>query len=438
MLEILDPVVLLILQQLTELLSGLNDPYAMYLSKPTLSARRNALQSVSTYCGISVQRRFRIPSIGNASFQFHKESIIRLSTIMGTTLICSRAVHALQRPAIFAAVVSGAMVVSSRNHVVSFLADSLYPLEVNSIDPDCQNGIAGLVALGDRIVQVNGINVRYHTVQRVNALLNKGEVGEKVNVLLRRQPIHMKQLNNKDKLKCATSSLQQPAIPSKLLAHPQSEVKPTTWNRLFQIVRNIPKKQFQSLYSSTTFKDSSTLMNISLPVMLARAAPSIEHSVLPITKCGPPVGYMRIKEFHDESFTEFQHAWRALSQSVKDTGSQKIKAVVVDLRGNPGGSLAPALDIAAFFLPFGTCLTRLQGAGRIDVPKSLNFAPDLATALLFLTDRRTASASEILVEALCDNMRAVSVGQRTKGKDFAQVLIFYIHLCVCMCISECV
>ena len=51
---------------------------------------------------------------------------------------------------------------------------------------------------------------------------------------------------------------------------------------------------------------------------------------------------------------------------------------------------------------------------------SRNSRPDLQTALLLLTDGRTASASEILVEALCDNARATSMGSKTVGKNIAQ------------------
>ena len=93
----------------------------------------------------------------------------------------------------------------------------------------------------------------------------------------------------------------------------------------------------------------------------------------------------------------------------------------MDLRGNQGGPVAPALDIAALFLPKGTVLTQLCANQRAEKHYSTNQHADQNTPLLLLTDARTASSSEILVEALCGNNRAVSLGTRTVGKNVAQV-----------------
>ena len=54
---------------------------------------------------------------------------------------------------------------------------------------------------------------------------------------------------------------------------------------------------------------------------------------------------------------------------------------------------------------------------------SNNFFADRKTALLILSDGETASASEILLEALCDNKRATCMGMKSFGKNFAQAIV---------------
>lgn len=139
------------------------------------------------------------------------------------------------------------------------------------------------------------------------------------------------------------------------------------------------------------------------------------------TKNGKTCGYIAIKEFNDESFHEFKIARDELiSASLNSTG-HPLKGLVVDLRGNPGGPVAPAVDIAALFLRPSKVVTQMGTRGRVNKYWSTNRRPDLDTSLLLLTDSYTASASEILVEALCDNSRAVTMGEKTFGKNLAQV-----------------
>ena len=60
-------------------------------------------------------------------------------------------------------------------------------------------------------------------------------------------------------------------------------------------------------------------------------------------------------------------------------------------------------------------------SGKIEREVSKNRNPIKDVSLLLLTDGQTASASEILAEALCENKRATSMGSRTVGKNVAQV-----------------
>ena len=132
------------------------------------------------------------------------------------------------------------------------------------------------------------------------------------------------------------------------------------------------------------------------------------------------ITYVRIDSFSDKSTLD------VLDMLKKYPSEQGL---ILDLRGNLGGTLPTALDTAALFLRNGVDIMRLvtsfgtsERRTREQVHRSMNFRP-LQMPLLILTDHRTASASEILVAALHDNERCVVVGKRTLGKDVAQAVV---------------
>ena len=109
------------------------------------------------------------------------------------------------------------------------------------------------------------------------------------------------------------------------------------------------------------------------------------------------------------------------------------RGLVIDLRGNCGGSLAAAAESSALFMRAGlgrlfgrsnTATDNLFGSSTRDsiTPvRSQNPNADTDTPILLLTDSNTASASEVLASALIDSGRAVSLGSKTLGKNVAQV-----------------
>jgi carboxyl-terminal processing protease len=173
----------------------------------------------------------------------------------------------------------------------------------------------------------------------------------------------------------------------------------------------------------------------------------------------PPIGYVRISNFCDETFNEFRRVLltleRALLQEQQDHSPAAIRkfnregnlgALVIDLRDNLGGTVVSALDVAALFLPYGCPLVQFTSEGQAtksskqslwrsmrkmlfreknrEVFYSRNRRANRKTALLLLANERTASASEQLIEALSDNNRAISMGKRTVGKTKAQVCYY--------------
>jgi carboxyl-terminal processing protease len=93
--------------------------------------------------------------------------------------------------------------------------------------------------------------------------------------------------------------------------------------------------------------------------------------------------------------------------------------VVLDLRGNPGGLLDEAVEVASAFLDGGVVVSYdRRGQGRTTL-RALSHG-DVHTPLVVLVDSATASAAEVTAAALQDRHRAVIVGSRTYGKGSVQ------------------
>jgi carboxyl-terminal processing protease len=109
--------------------------------------------------------------------------------------------------------------------------------------------------------------------------------------------------------------------------------------------------------------------------------------------------------------------------AVSRWGQHRVAALILDLRGCPGGELVAALELAGDFVPEGTLrLTATDADGDDTVYRSRHDKP-YGFPLVVLVDRRTASAAEIFAGTLQVHRRAVVVGERTYGKGTAQKLL---------------
>lgn len=131
-------------------------------------------------------------------------------------------------------------------------------------------------------------------------------------------------------------------------------------------------------------------------------------------------GLIAIKEFNERTLVEVQNAIDELRGRASG-----LEALILDLRGNGGGLISAAFDVASMFLPKGKVLSRIQwsGMGPPTIVRSNNRQADTLTKLLVIVDGKTASASEILTAALVDNQRAVCMGSKTVGKNMAQAIV---------------
>ncbi len=127
------------------------------------------------------------------------------------------------------------------------------------------------------------------------------------------------------------------------------------------------------------------------------------------------VGYLRIDSFSGGVADDFEAALRGLL----DAG---LTDIVVDVRGDPGGFVDAAVDIAGQFIAEGPVYWEENADGRQRAVEAAGggLAVDPAVEVVVLVDDGTASASEILAGALQDAGRAVLVGQPTFGKGTVQ------------------
>ncbi|MFN2301769.1 MAG: carboxy terminal-processing peptidase [Gammaproteobacteria bacterium] len=100
-----------------------------------------------------------------------------------------------------------------------------------------------------------------------------------------------------------------------------------------------------------------------------------------------------------------------------------MDAVIMDLRGNGGGSLVEASDLAALFIGEGPVVQIRSGDGSTQVSRNRDTEPLYNGPLAVLIDRRSASGSEIFAGVIQDYDRGLIVGDRSFGKGTVQQLI---------------
>ncbi len=139
--------------------------------------------------------------------------------------------------------------------------------------------------------------------------------------------------------------------------------------------------------------------------------PSVEWRVL---NADQHTGYVRISIFGERTGEE-------LRTGLAELASQGVERVVLDLRGNGGGLVDAAVEIASQFLKDGNVLREIKRGGqeRFYPVKSVR-SPAHDWETLVLVDAGTASASEIVAGALRDEKGALLIGEKTYGKGSVQ------------------
>ena len=129
------------------------------------------------------------------------------------------------------------------------------------------------------------------------------------------------------------------------------------------------------------------------------------------------IGYIYFERFVDGCSRDVRRA-------VVDLKEQGAKALVIDMRGNPGGPLSEAVEVTNLFVPRGQKVVYTKG--KLDSVNSEHYTKkeplDVDIPVAVLVDGSTASSAEIVSGAWQDWDRAVIVGERTYGKGLVQMI----------------
>lgn len=127
------------------------------------------------------------------------------------------------------------------------------------------------------------------------------------------------------------------------------------------------------------------------------------------------VGYMRVSRFGDDT------AELARSEALKFK-NQGVSSVILDVRGNSGGYVTAAQELAGLWLRQKTVATERKGGTIRSTFTTGNDAPLEGIKTIVLVDGGSASASEIVAAALRDHGAATLLGEKTYGKGSMQVV----------------
>jgi carboxyl-terminal processing protease len=131
------------------------------------------------------------------------------------------------------------------------------------------------------------------------------------------------------------------------------------------------------------------------------------------------IGYLRLSGFTQKAASELKDVFLQMKEK------NQLNGLIIDLRGNGGGLLNEAVDIANLFVERGELIVSTKGKSpdRTSIHRTRQAPVDLEIPLVILVNETSASASEIVAGAMQDLDRALVVGQKTFGKGLVQNVV---------------
>ncbi len=141
------------------------------------------------------------------------------------------------------------------------------------------------------------------------------------------------------------------------------------------------------------------------------------------------IGVVRLPTFYHDfegarrGDANYASSTRDVARLIKELKGKQIDGLVVDLRGNGGGSLTEASDLSGLFIDEGPVVQVRDAQGRVTIEGDADKGVAWDGPLAVMIDRESASASEIFAAAMQDFGRALILGENSFGKGTVQNLI---------------
>jgi carboxyl-terminal processing protease len=156
------------------------------------------------------------------------------------------------------------------------------------------------------------------------------------------------------------------------------------------------------------------------PMTLTRAIINVESVESKLLDKG--IGYIKLKGFQGNTSRDLHAALKRLKQDGA-TRDGRLKGLVLDMRGNPGGLLEQAIQVSDAFVSEGTLVTTVGYSDKLrEVKKAHAEDTESELPIVVIVNSGSASASEIVAGALKNLNRALVIGRSTFGKGSVQVL----------------
>lgn len=152
-------------------------------------------------------------------------------------------------------------------------------------------------------------------------------------------------------------------------------------------------------------------------------------SIIEIPDSNMRVGVITLPTFYidfsaqargDKDYKSTTHDVKKL---IADLQKENVEGLVIDLRGNGGGSLSEALELTGLFIKAGPVVQTRDASGKVEINNDPDPSITYTGPLAVLVDRNSASAAEIFSGALQDYQRAIIIGEPTFGKGTVQNVV---------------
>lgn len=270
--------------------------------------------------------------------------------------------------------------------VLNKIGTELYVLDVIAGSPAEISGLTN----GDKIIAIDGLPVDNEPLDTAVARI-RGEVDTTLALTVRRN-------DSTELLSLKRDFITLPTTASAIITH--VEAVPQT------IQKNVERL-------SEEFTDSF------LQTLPATVLESVAPTPAPVQKNYYIIGVASFSKTTPQAF----------EKELQQFNASGARALIIDLRNNPGGYFDVALALASYFLPEGEVVVRERVGGKVqeEVYTSqglgAKFAALATVPIYILVNENTASASEIFAGALQEHDRATVVGKRSFGKGSVQQMV---------------